>query len=113
MPGIDALLSVFDETESRGRYKKAIYAFMGFLLVYVVVRGVVGAHQRPFWIDELCTLAIAGQPTLHDLWTAVNKGFDSAPPLFYLVERVALKLVSSGQVALRLPSILAFPCTLV
>ena len=86
---------------------------MGFLMVYAVARGVVGATHRPFWFDELFTLTIANQPSLHDLWHAVTRGFDSAPPFFYLLERLALKLTGNKEVGLRLPSILAFPCTLI
>jgi hypothetical protein len=92
-------------------YGKVVRIFIGFLLVYTVVRGLVGASQRPFWLDEFCTLAVSGQPSLHDMWVAIKSGFDSAPPLFYLIERAALKVVDNKQIALRLPSILAFPCT--
>jgi hypothetical protein len=113
MPGIDALLSVFDETESRGRYKKAIYVFMGFLLVYVVVRGVVGAEAKALWLDELMTLTTASQPTAHGVWTVMSRGFDIQPPAFYFLERVMLKLVANTALALRLPSILAFACIVI
>jgi hypothetical protein len=93
--------------------KRLIYWLLGILVIYVIARGVAGAAARPFWFDELCTLAIAGQPTLREMWHAVARGFDSAPPGFYLVERAALGLVSNKQIALRLPSILAFPCILI
>jgi hypothetical protein len=108
-----AISTEFETTGALRRLEKAAYVFMGLLCVYVVVRGVVGAASRLFWFDELFTLTIAGQPSLHDMWTAIRSGFDSAPPLFYLVERVALGLSSNQQIALRLPSILAFPCTLI
>jgi hypothetical protein len=93
--------------------KKAAYVFMGLLCVYVILRGIVGARSRLFWFDELFTLTIASQPNLHDMWTAIWSGFDSAPPLFYLVERAALGITSNTEIALRLPSIFAFPCTLI
>jgi hypothetical protein len=93
--------------------KRLIYGLLGLLVFYVIVRGVAGAAAKPFWFDELLSLAIAGQPTLREMWNAVARGFDSAPPGFYLVERAALGLVSNKQIALRLPSILAFPCTLI
>jgi Dolichyl-phosphate-mannose-protein mannosyltransferase len=108
-----ALVTEFDGTRFATKYKKAAYVCMALLCVYVVIRGVVGAASRLFWFDELFTLTIAGQPSLHDMWTAIRSGFDSAPPLFYLVERVALGLSSNQQIALRLPSILAFPCILI
>jgi hypothetical protein len=111
--GIWRILTEFDARAISGKHRKAVYVFMGLLALYVIVRGIVGAASRILWYDELLTLTIAGQPTLHDLWTAVKTGVDSAPPLFYLVERAALGLTSNKQVALRLPSIFAFPCTLI
>jgi hypothetical protein len=93
--------------------KKLIYICMGFLIVYVVVRGIVGAASKALWFDELLTLAAAGQPNLHALWNAASSGFDAQTPPFDLVERAALKITSNKEIALRLPSILAFPCTLI
>ena len=107
------ILKEFDAREVSGGRKKAAYVFMGLLAAYVIVRGIVGAASRLFWYDELLTLTIAGEPSLHDLWAAVKTGIDSAPPLFYLMERAALGITSNKQIALRLPSILAFPCTLI
>jgi hypothetical protein len=106
-------LAEFDARAISGRHKKAAYIFMGLLSVYVIVRGIAGARSRLFWFDELFTLTIASQPSLHDMWRAIRSGFDSAPPLFYLVERAALGLTGNKQIALRLPSIFAFPCTLI
>lgn len=93
--------------------KKVAYIFMGLLAVYSIVRGAVGTAGRPFWFDELLTLTIASQPTFHDMWTVLRRGFDVQPPFFYLVERTALNIPIKQEIALRLPSILAFPCTLI
>lgn len=98
---------------SAERYKKAAYAFVALLAGYVIVRGFSVAATKPLWWDELCTLATASQPTLHEMWSGIARGFDSASPLFNLVERAALRLPMDEKVALRLPSILAFPFTLV
>jgi len=85
---------------------------MAFLVVYSLARGVAGAAARPFWFDEFLTLSIASQASLHDLWTAITRGFDTQPPLFYLLERACLALPVSKEIALRLPSILSFPVLL-
>ena len=69
--------------------------------------------MRPFWFDELYTLTIAGQPTLHDFWAVWKRGIDAMPPLFFLIERLTLTLPVGKEVALRLPSIVAFCGTLV
>jgi hypothetical protein len=106
----DAFLALQDNIQRSS--KRLIYGLLGILVFYVIVRGVVAAAARPFWVDEILTLAIAGQPSLRALWNAVERGFDSAPPGFYLVERAALGLVRHKEVALRLPPIFSFPCTL-
>jgi hypothetical protein len=107
MPELDLLL----EQAIKAHIRRVAYAFMGLLIGYVVVRGVVGAAAKPFWLDELLTITIAGQASLAEMWKAIARGFDSAPPVFYLVERAALSLPLPKEVAARLPSILAFPFT--
>ena len=92
--------------------RKAIYWFLGILAAYVIVRGIVGAAAKPLWYDELLMLTITGQPSLHELWAAVGRGFDSGPPLFYLIERATLSVTSKKEIALRLPAIFAFVGTL-
>ncbi|MGB9445478.1 MAG: glycosyltransferase family 39 protein, partial [Candidatus Acidiferrum sp.] len=56
---------------------------------------------------------IAGQPNLHEMWKAIRVGFDTQTPGFYLIEHAFLGLISNKQLALRLPSILAFSGTLI
>lgn len=101
------------ELEAAWRWEKAAYVFMGLLVVYVLVRGVVCASGKLLWFDELLTQVVAGQPTLHEVWKVMWRGFDVQPPLFYLIERAMMKLPLKREIALRLPSIVAFPCTLV
>ena len=103
----------FSGSERRARYEQAAYVFMGLLVAYSFVRGIRTALVRPFWFDELYTLTIAGQPTLHDLWSVWKAGIDAEPPLFYLMERLTLTLPVAKELALRLPSIVAFCGTLV
>ena len=69
--------------------------------------------MRPLWFDELLTLTISSQSNLRDMWSALTRGFDTQPPPFYLLERVFLALPIANQIALRLPSILAFPLFLI
>jgi 4-amino-4-deoxy-L-arabinose transferase-like glycosyltransferase len=111
--GLGGRLAELEEPEVSHSYGKTAYIFIGLLVAYVIVRGVVGAASRLFWFDELSTLTIASQPTLHDMWAALRSGYDGSAPLFLLVERAALKVTNHKEIALRLPSIFAFPCTLI
>lgn len=96
----------------RGEQKNAAKIFIALLALYTVARGIRAALATPFWFDEFFTLKIAGQQTLGDMWTVLARGFDAQPPLFYLIEKLALGIPIKKEVALRLPSILAFPCIL-
>src|SRR5215813_9911785 len=92
----------FSPFEPKKFPKKTASVFIALLVVYSLARGIVGAAFRPFWFDELLTLAIAGQPSLQQMRAAIARGFDTQVPLFYLVERVSLLLPFSKEVALRL-----------
>jgi hypothetical protein len=106
------LFSALAGEELPTRYRRVVHVFMGLLVIYVVVRGLAGAAVRPLWFDELLTLVIAGQSSVGGMWHAVSRAFDGQPPAFYLVESLAMRLVRNKELALRLPSILAFPCIL-
>jgi len=110
MQRIEGFWSRFEPEEIQ---KKAAFVFIALLAVYSVARGLAAATTRPFWFDELLTLAIASQPSLLEMRAAIARGFDSQPPPFYLVERACLALPISKEIALRLPSILSFPVLLI
>src|SRR5208283_3175319 len=93
--------------------KKLIVGLMVALVIYVIVRGVAAAATKPFWFDELLTLAMSSQPSMRAVWAALARAVDGQPPGFYAVERLALSLFHNKEIALRLPAILAFPCTLI
>jgi hypothetical protein len=91
---------------------RLIHWLMGLLMVYVIVRSVVAAAMTPFWFDELLTLTVSRLPNLKAVWGALSRALDSPPPGFYVVEREFIGLLQNKHIALRLASILAFPCTL-
>jgi len=80
------------------------------LIAYAVLRNLVGAATRPFWYDEVCTWIVVRQPSLSGIWDALKNAADSQPPAFYFVERLSSILIRNEDLALRLPSILAFCC---
>jgi hypothetical protein len=110
--GNDHGLFVRAEAGTSG-WPKAAYIFMGLLLAYALVRSLFGSAAKPFWVDEFCTLAVAQQPDARRIWDALSRGVDSAPPLFYLIEAGFLKMFPHKEIAMRLPSTLAFFGTLV
>ena len=91
---------------------RIIYWLMGLLVVYVIIRGVVAAAMKPFWFDELLTLTISSLPSMKTVWGALVRALDGQPPGFYAVERNVVGLLQSKHIALRLASILTFPCVL-
>jgi len=110
---IESFLSQADSGELQTPRKRIAWFFLASLVVYPVAWGLMGASAGPLWFDELLTLTVSSQPDLHGMWSAITRGFDSQPPLFYLLERACLKLPIAKQIALRLPSIPAFPLFLI
>ena len=91
--------------------KKLIYGLLGLLLLYAIVRSLVAAAGKAFWYDELLTLTVSSLGSWKATLEAVRR-LDGQPPLFYAIEKFALGLGRKQEIALRLPSLLAFPCTL-
>src|SRR5260370_19589080 len=85
---------------------------MGFLLLYVIVRSLVAAAGKTFWYDELLTWTVSSQGSWSAIVSALHLPLDGQPPLFYMIEHFASSLTRNQEIALRLPSILALPCTL-
>jgi hypothetical protein len=93
--------------------KRLILGLMVALVLYVIVRGVAAAATKPFWFDELITLTLSSLPSMKETLGALSRALDSPPPGFYVVQRNVVGLLHNKEIALRLASILAFPCTLV
>lgn len=82
------------------------------VILYTIVKNVLAAAAKPFWFDELCTVAVARQPSFSAMWKAFGHAEDSATPLFWLVEHYFGKLIANKEIAYRFPSILGFACVL-
>jgi Dolichyl-phosphate-mannose-protein mannosyltransferase len=82
------------------------------VILYTIVKNVFAAASKPFWFDELCTVAVARQPNFSAMWQAFGQAEDSSTPLFCLVEHCFARLIPNQEIAYRLPSILAFGCVL-
>ena len=85
--------------------------FVG-LMLYVLVRSLFAAAGKPFWYDEVLTLAVTSQGSWKGIVAALHAPIDGQPPLFYIVERLASGLIRNQQIAYRLPSIVGFLSTI-
>src|SRR5208337_5010194 len=65
------------------------------------------AHGKPFWYDEILTLLEARQPTLSAAMRALGD-VDWMPPANHLTFYLWNKLAGSGEVAFRIPVMIAF-----
>jgi hypothetical protein len=82
------------------------------VIAYTAVTNVVAAARRPFWYDELCTVIVAGQPTLGKLLYAYRQAEDSAPLVYVFVEHIWTAIIPNAEIAYRAASILAFACSI-
>lgn len=94
------------------RYADAIAAFVKryerfCLIILLLCYGLTVRHTgalKPLWFDEVGTLTVSTQPTLHRMFVAAEP--DGQPPLQYLVIRGVLHLLPYSEFVLRLPALL-------
>lgn len=79
-------------------------ALLASIILYLLVA--IHSSQRRLWHDELFTLYIANSSSLSELWRNIR--LDLNPPLIYLAVRASIKVFGPSELAVRLPSILAF-----
>lgn len=75
----------------------AVYAWLGSRLCI----------EKAFWFDELYTYRLAAQPSIAELLSGLREGMDAQPPLDSLLRHASLQVFGTGELALRLPSLLA------
>lgn len=79
---------------------------LSLLLAGVFLLSAWVSHVRPFWFDELFTMMLATQPTLHAMWEGMPA--DGNPPLMDLLVRGSIHVLGANNFAARVPSMLAF-----
>jgi len=102
----------FYSTVAKWNHEKLANYGCGALVLYCAAVAVLSAESKPFWTDEIVTLAIVRLPTISGMWDALRRVVDAFPPPFFLLERCADKLPLDPHIAVRLPSILGFCCIL-
>lgn len=88
-------------------------AMVVFLAVYAFGRSVVAGTGKVYWLDELLTQLVTSQGSFARMMAALHAPIDGQPPLFYVMERLATRLVANQDIALRLPSAFGMACTVV
>ena len=85
---------------------------LALLIAYAAISSLVRSIGKLFWCDEVITVGLARLPTLAAIGDALRHAADSHPPTFHVLERIAGRLPFNELIAFRIPSILAFCCTL-
>jgi len=88
--------------------KNCLVGGFALMVVYMGVRALITATTRPFWFDEVCTWTIVQQPGISGVWNALRHAADGQPLGFYLVEKIPRLFVAHDEIALRIPTVLAF-----
>jgi len=107
-----------------GRHASAVHATSFFfnnpfrialavLAIYSIIRNLAAAYAAPLWFDEILTWTVSSQGSWARIIKALMEGVDGQPPLYYVIEHAAMKLIHGRELGLRLPSVFAFPCTLI
>jgi Dolichyl-phosphate-mannose-protein mannosyltransferase len=98
------------------RFEKLIDKFavplLGLLLIYGFARSVVLGTGKAYWYDELLTQLVTSQGTVSKMMSALHAPVDGQPPVFYVIEKFASRLVANQDIALRLPAALGAVCAM-
>lgn len=111
-PGAPRALDSAKTRSDSASERFALYGFIA-LLTYAIVRSIFQVAWRPFWFDEILTWAVVKQPSIPAIWSFLARAADGQPPMFYIVERFFRHLIPNDQIALRMPSLIAFSGMLV
>src|SRR5262249_29713654 len=103
-------------TWERERLEKRLETFtpllVGLLLIYTFARSVVAGTGKVYWYDELLTQLVTSQGSVSGIMVALRGPLDGQPPVFYVIEHLASRLIANQDIALRLPSALGVVCTM-
>ena len=87
-------------------------ALLGLLMVYAFARSVAAGTGKIYWLDELLTQLVTAQGSVSKIMSALRAPIDGQPPLFYLIENLASRLIANQDIALRLPASFGLVCTI-
>jgi len=79
----------------------------GVLATFYLATSLYISSHRLLWFDEIATVQIARLPRWVSIWTALGRGADSLPPIYYMVVRAFGKPFGYSEIAVRLPSTVA------
>lgn len=100
--GLDLPLCSTSSTPFSGR-EIAVLALLIFSYFFLEARA---AALSCLWFDEICTLVVSSVPTVGGMLRAIP--IDGNPPLYFFLSRICLHLPIRMELALRLPSLIAF-----
>jgi hypothetical protein len=84
---------------------------LALMLLTVALQSALSAVSQPFWYDEIITVILCRLPSMSEIWAALQNAADGNPPGFFLVARLAHKLIAEDHLGYRLPSILGLLLT--
>jgi hypothetical protein len=81
-----------------------VAAFSALFFYTTLIR----AYMKPFWHDEIYTIALAELPSLRTIWIAQRSGLDMMPPLNAVLTHAVFVVAGTGRILTRLPGMTAF-----
>jgi dolichyl-phosphate-mannose-protein mannosyltransferase len=84
-----------------------LFCWFSFTILYAA--GTIGeSRAQALTTDEILTLHVSRLPSMSMVWSALAQGADGQPPFFYVLTRASIAIFGESELALRLPSIVAF-----
>ncbi len=82
--------------------------WVGFFTIPYLAITVMNALVRSLWFDEIFTWHVSRLPRVQDIWTALATGYETNPPLPFLLTRWSMSLFGEGHLGVRFPAIVGF-----
>jgi hypothetical protein len=75
--------------------------FLVALALGILAAATIESRKEYFGNDELITSLLVSNPSFSEMWSAIRRGGELNPPLYFILEWVMARMFGSGELALR------------
>jgi len=75
--------------------------FLAALTLGILVGAAMASRKEYLGNDELITAILVSNPSFSEMWSAIRRGGELNPPLYFILEWVVARVFGTGELALR------------
>jgi hypothetical protein len=89
------------ERRFRGPLRVWEIVFLAALSLGILIGAAMESRKEYFGNDELITSILVSNPSFSEMWSAIRRGGELNPPLYFILEWVMARMFGTGELALR------------